>query len=138
MASEAPDVLVHEVTIAASPAEVYALLTTAEGLCAWMAAEATVDAKPGGAIRWRFENGDIVRGSFVALDPPRHISFTYGWEVGFDDIPPGSTTVTIDLTPTDDGTALRLTHNGLPTRAAAHDEGWRYFLARLTTVAGEA
>ncbi len=136
MASDAPDVLVREVVIAAPAHVVYDLLTTAEGLCAWMAAEATVDPRPDGTIRWRFENGDVVRGAFVALEPNKHIAFTYGWEVGFEDIPPGSTTVTIDLTETGDGTALRLTHAGLPTRAADHDDGWHYFLDRLAAAAG--
>jgi uncharacterized protein YndB with AHSA1/START domain len=136
VANEAPDTLVREVFIAAPPETVYALLTTAEGLCQWMAAEATVEAHPDGLIRWRFENGDVVRGAFVVLEPHRRIEFTYGWEVGFAEIPPGSTTVTIDLTAKDDGTALRLTHAGLPTRAAAHDEGWQYFLGRLATTAG--
>jgi len=137
VANDAPDVLVREVFIAAPPDVVYSLLTTAEGLCAWMAAEATVEARPDGAIRWRFENGDVVRGAFVSLDRDRRIEFTYGWEVGFDDIPPGSTTVTIDLAAQDDGTALRLTHSGLPTRAAEHDAGWQYFLGRLAATAGD-
>lgn len=137
VAHNAPDTLVREVFIAAPPETVYDLLTTAEGLCQWMAAEATVEAHPDGLLRWRFENGDVVRGAFVALDPHRRIEFTYGWEVGFAEIPPGATTVTIDLTPQDDGTALRLTHAGLPTQAAAHDEGWQYFLSRLATIAGD-
>ncbi len=136
VANEVPDTLVREVFIAAPPETVYALLTTAEGLCQWMAAEATVEAHPDGLIRWRFENGDVVRGAFVALDPHRRIEFTYGWEVGITEIPPGSTTVTIDLTAKDDGTALRLTHSGLPTQAAAHDEGWQHLLGRLATIAG--
>ena len=137
MADSAPDTLVREVFIAAPPETVYALLTTAEGLCQWMAAEATVEPHPNGLLRWRFKNGDIVRGAFVALDPHRRIEFTYGWEVGFADIPPGATTVTIDLTARDGGTALRLTHAGLPTQAAAHDEGWQHFLGRLAHIARE-
>ena len=97
MANDAPDGRVREVFIAAPPDVVYSLLTTAEGLCAWMAAEATVEARPDGAIRWRFENGDVVRGAFVSLDRARRIEFTYGWEVGFDDIPPGATTARASL-----------------------------------------
>jgi hypothetical protein len=48
-------------------------------------------------------------------------------------IPPGSTTVEIDLTPTaESSTLLRLVHRGLDDLAAgAHDGGWVHDLDRL-------
>jgi uncharacterized protein YndB with AHSA1/START domain len=48
-------------------------------------------------------------------------------------IPPGSTTVEIDLTPTaESSTLLRLVHRGLDDLAAgAHDGGWVHYLDRL-------
>ena len=51
-------------------------------------------------------------------------------------LPPGSSTVEIDLQPMGSGTRLRLVHRGLPQEAiASHTEGWDYFLPRLTDVA---
>ena len=53
------------IIIAASPSEVYALLTQAELLIEWMAPIATLDARPGGEVAWTHHNGDTVRGEFV-------------------------------------------------------------------------
>lgn len=122
--------------IAASPARVYALLTDAELLVEWMAPTADLNAVPGGALRWTHENGDSVVGTFVELVPARRIVFTYGWDREDVRIPPGSTTVEIDLRPRDGGTDLRLVHRGLAgPMADAHGGGWDNYLARLTAVA---
>jgi hypothetical protein len=51
-------------------------------------------------------------------------------------VPPGASTVEIDLEPAGTGTRLRLVHRGLPPEAlATHTEGWDFFLPRLTAVA---
>jgi uncharacterized protein YndB with AHSA1/START domain len=103
----------------------------------WMAEGATLDARPGGVVRWTHPNGDSVSGQFVELDRPRRIVFTYGWERSEVDIAPGSTTVEIDLVATEDGsTLLTLVHRGLEDRAAdAHEGGWRHYLDRLRRTA---
>ena len=75
-------------------------------------------------------------GTFVELVPARRIVFTYGWERTDVCIPPGSTTVEIDLRPCDGGTELHLVHRGLPgPMADAHSGGWTNYLARLAAVA---
>jgi uncharacterized protein YndB with AHSA1/START domain len=103
----------------------------------WMAEGATLDARPGGVVRWTHPNGDSVSGQFVELDRPRRIVFTYGWERSEVDIAPGSTTVEIDLVAREDGsTLLTLVHRGLEDRAAdAHEGGWRHYLDRLRRTA---
>jgi uncharacterized protein YndB with AHSA1/START domain len=103
----------------------------------WMAEGATLDAKPGGVVRWTHPNGDTVSGRFVELEPPRRIVFTYGWERADVEIPPGSTTVEIDLVAQDDGsTLLTLVHRGLEDDAAdAHRGGWQHYLDRLRRTA---
>ena len=63
----------------------------------WMAVEAELEPWPDGAVRWRHANGDVCRGQFVELVPHRRVVFTYGWERADVGIPPGSTTVEIDL-----------------------------------------
>jgi hypothetical protein len=65
------------------------------------------------------------------------VVFTYGWERPEVQIPPGSTTVEIDLAPRPDGTTvLTLVHSGLDDLAAdAHADGWAHYLARLRAAA---
>ena len=125
------------ISIAAPPSEVYALLTQAELLVEWMAPIASLDARPGGEVSWTHHNGDTVRGEFVELVPDRRVVFTYGWERAEVQIPPGSTTVEIDLTAHADGsTHLRLVHRGLEDAAAdAHQGGWAHYLDRLRRTA---
>lgn len=126
----------RRVFIAASPARVYELLTDAELLVQWMAPQAELDPRPGGALTWTHVNGDSVVGAYVELVPARRIVFSYGWDREDVCIPPGSTTVEIDLRPCDGGTELHLVHRGLAeTMADAHSGGWDNYLARLATVA---
>jgi uncharacterized protein YndB with AHSA1/START domain len=122
--------------IDAPPARVFALLTDAELLVEWMAPHADLDPRPGGAVTWTHANGDSVAGEFVELVPDRRIVFTFGWDRADVEIPPGSTTVEIDLFPVDGGTELRLVHRGLTDPMAdAHGGGWDNYLARLAAVA---
>jgi uncharacterized protein YndB with AHSA1/START domain len=122
----------HEVTIAAPAAAVWELLTTADGLVRWVGPEATAVAEPGGILRWMHPNGATVVGEFVELDPHRRLVFTYGWEDGRLGVPPGSTTVVIELTEEDGVTTLRLEHHGLPPAVVDdHERGWAYFLGLL-------
>jgi uncharacterized protein YndB with AHSA1/START domain len=129
--------VVQELVIAAPAGVVYELLTEPAEFVKWMADEATLDARPGGIVRWTHANGDVCSGCYVELVPERRVVFTYGWERSEVDIPPGSTTVEIDLTPTaDGGTRLKLVHRGLTAPAAgAHDGGWRHYLDRLRRLA---
>jgi uncharacterized protein YndB with AHSA1/START domain len=122
--------------IGASPARVYELLTDAALLVEWMAPRADLDPRPGGALTWTHLNGDSVVGAFVELVPNRRIVFTYGWDRDDVRIPPGSTTVEIDLRPSGGGTELHLVHRGLAgPMADAHSGGWDNYLARLAAVA---
>ena len=61
--------------------------------------------------------------------PHRRLVFTYGWEDGRLGVPPGGTTVEIDLTEEAGATTLRLVHHGLPPATVPdHQQGWTYFL----------
>ena len=87
----------HQVTIAAPIETVWAHLTTAAGLVRWVGPEAIADPVPGGTLHWTHPDGTTVVGRFVELEPHRRVVFTYGWEDGRFGVPPGSTTVEIDL-----------------------------------------
>ncbi|MCN0178171.1 SRPBCC family protein [Salinispora arenicola] len=129
--------VVKEVTIDAPVTLVYQLLTDPAHLVRWLADEADIEARPGGLVRWRHANGDVCTGQVVEAVPSRRLVFTYGWARPEVQIPPGSTTVEIDLAATPDGTRLRLTHHGLADHMAEiHSGGWAHYLSRLVTATG--
>jgi uncharacterized protein YndB with AHSA1/START domain len=122
-------------TIEAPPAVVFEFLIKPELLLRWLGISVEIDPQPGGIFRVDITGGDIARGTYVDIVPDQRVSFTWGWEDN-DGVPPGSSTVTIELTATADGTDLILTHAGLPDDAIAdHGSGWVYFTERLATVA---
>jgi uncharacterized protein YndB with AHSA1/START domain len=126
----------RELRIAAAPATVFAYLTEPGKLVQWMGNAALLDPRPGGGFRLDYNGADIASGTFVVVEPPRRIVFTWGWEAEGDPVPPGASTVEFTLTPDGDGTLLRLAHRDLPDPAiAGHADGWDYFLARLRAVA---
>jgi uncharacterized protein YndB with AHSA1/START domain len=128
---------IQELVIDAPVEQVFEMFVDPELFVLWMADEAILDPAPGGIVRWTHPNGDTVAGRFVEVDRPHRIVFTYGWERAEVEIPPGSTTVEIDLTPHPDGTTtVRLVHRGLTDAAAdAHQGGWAHYLDRLRRAA---
>jgi uncharacterized protein YndB with AHSA1/START domain len=122
----------HELTIAAPAAVVWEHITTAEGLMRWVGPDAVADPVPDGSLRWTHPDGSTVVGRFLELVPHRRVVFSYGWEDGRMGVPPGSTTVEIDLAEEDGVTTLRLVHRGLPPAVVDdHERGWAYFLGEL-------
>jgi uncharacterized protein YndB with AHSA1/START domain len=128
---------VQRVVINAPVAEVFAHFVDPALFGLWMAEGATLDPTPGGLVRWTHANGDTVSGRFVEVDPPHRLVFTYGWERAEVKIPPGSTTVEVDLATRADGaTLVTLIHRGLEDGAAdAHSGGWAHYLNRLRRTA---
>lgn len=132
--------IVHEQQIDASPETVFAFFTDPEKLTRWLAVEAAVDPRPGGACRQthlgRDGNRYLMRGEFVELKPPSRVVFTWGFENENMAVRPGASTVEVTLKPRDGGTWLRLVHRDLPqSERADHDEGWETMLSRLATAA---
>jgi uncharacterized protein YndB with AHSA1/START domain len=64
---------------------------------------------------------------------PTRVVFTWGWEGPGSPVPPGSTTVTVELAPDAAGTRLTLTHTGLAPQAVLehHRAGWERYTERL-------
>jgi uncharacterized protein YndB with AHSA1/START domain len=130
----------REVAIDASPQTVWEFLVDPEKATRWMGQKASFDPRPGGEYRLEVIPGHTARGEFVELDPPHRLVYTWGWEAGEQGdnaVPPGTSTVEIELIPEGDGTTLRFTHSGLPGSEAAesHAHGWDHYLERLVTVA---
>jgi uncharacterized protein YndB with AHSA1/START domain len=131
----------RELQIDASPETVWAFLVDPEKVARWKGLRAMAfDPQPGGAYRIEIVRGRVASGAFVELERPRRLVYTWGWEPGPEGpnlVPPGSSTVEIELEPVDGGTKLRFTHRDLPNVEAAqsHGEGWDHYLPRLATAA---
>ena len=130
-----PDVLTQEIRIDAQPETVFSYFTDPVRLVRWKGRAATLDPRPGGVYRVEVSDENVVLGEYVEVTPYSRVVFTWGWENGV--LPPGASTVEIDLEPVEGATLLRLTHRDLPTpdSVAAHGEGWTHYLPRLAEVA---
>ena len=96
----------------------------------WKGVEAQLEPKPGGVYRVNVTGRDIVHGTYVEVTPYTRVVFTWGWE-GSDEVPPGSSTVEVTLTPVTEGTLLVLRHGDLPAGDTGHSDGWDHYLERL-------
>jgi len=134
-----PDRIERTVELAASPAKVWAALTTAEGLSAWFGDEATIDLRPGGAARmtWAAE-GFTARMRVERVEEPRVFGYTWGIS-GLPEDDPRRTYVEFTLEPLGAGTRLTVVETGfaqLPDgvyRGAfeGNTEGWAKELGEL-------
>ena len=124
-------VVEREIRIAAPPEAVFAYFTDPERLVRWMGREATIDSRPGGGFRIRYNDTDVASGRYVAVEPPHRLSFTWAWEAA-DGTPRESGLVEVTLLADGEGTLLRLVHSGLDAEEArSHAEGWDHFLPQL-------
>jgi uncharacterized protein YndB with AHSA1/START domain len=129
------DVLRVERRIRARPSAVYAYLTDSVLWARWQGVAAEIGAVPGGPFRMAMADGSTAEGEFVQLVPDRRVVFTWGWR-GSPNVPPGSSTVEIELIGEGDETLLRLIHRGLPPdQRAVHAMGWNHYLPRLAIAA---
>jgi uncharacterized protein YndB with AHSA1/START domain len=131
--------VVHEVVLAAPPAEVYEMFVDPRQLVRWIGISADLEPQPGGRFRFEVMPGQFCEGEYVELDPPTRVVVTWGWTNPSMGLPPGSSRVEVELRPDGNGTRLRLVHHQLPgDLRLLHDDGWTQFLGRLeATLAGE-
>jgi uncharacterized protein YndB with AHSA1/START domain len=134
----ATDTTVYERTLAidARPETVWEFLVDPEKLMRWKGINADLETQPGGIFRCEVIPGHIARGEYVEIDKPNKLVFTWGWD-GSEDVPPGSSTIEIELASDGDGTSLRFVHKDLPNAEAiaSHAHGWDHYLPRLETAA---
>ena len=118
------------VRIAASPEVVFPYFTDPRLMVSWIGERVELDARPGGKFALDF-SGVAARGSYVAVEPPHRVVFTWGIPEDAA-MPPGSSTVEVVLVADGDDTIVHLTHRDLPEdREASHLEGWQGCLAAL-------
>jgi uncharacterized protein YndB with AHSA1/START domain len=118
--------------MSAPPEAVFRFFVEQDRYVRWQGVRAELDPRPGGVYRVWMDDEMVAVGEYVEVTPPTRVVFTWGWE-GNPTLPPGTSTVEIDLRPDGDGTAVVLRHSGLPDErsVAEHEEGWRFFTARL-------
>jgi uncharacterized protein YndB with AHSA1/START domain len=137
------DAVVTEIRVSATAARVFEALTDPRQLMRWWGAEGEckatlweMDGRMGG--KWRFASSDPSRkivvngvsefqaeGEIVEFDPPRCLAYT--WIANWHDRPGQSTLVRWELTPSEGGTLVRVTHSGLADLAVARKDysgGW--------------
>ena len=130
------DVVTATVQIQASPEVVFEYFTDPALMVEWIGDSAELSPEPGGIFAIDFAN-DHVRGTYLELDPPHRLVFTWG-VAGSDVLPAGSSTVEVVLRADGADTIVELFHRDLPSdeERSKHQGGWIECLARLATAAG--
>lgn len=106
-----PDRIERTVEIARPPDEVWAALTTAEGLGAWFGDEATIDLRPGGSARMTWTGGHKADMRIERVEEPTVFGFT--WRIyGLPEDDPRRTYVEFTLRPIGAGTRLTVIETG--------------------------
>ncbi len=72
----AVEVSVH---IAATPEKVFPYFTERARYVQWMGSEATLELVPGGMYRVHMPDGMAAAGTFLQLEPPHQLAFTWGF-----------------------------------------------------------
>jgi uncharacterized protein YndB with AHSA1/START domain len=133
-----PDRIERVVEIDRPPADVWAALTTAEGLSAWFSEKVTIDLRPGGQAQmtWSESHAPVMR--VERVEPVSVFGFTWPMDgSGADAVP--RTYVEFTLEPHGTGTRLTVVETGfaqLPEQTygptySGHAEGWTAELAEL-------
>jgi uncharacterized protein YndB with AHSA1/START domain len=130
-----PDAVVREQVVAAPPGEVFGWFIDPDLLARWIGIRAALEPRPGGSFRFEIVDGEWCSGRYLEIVPGQRVVFTWGWDSGAIPVPPGSSTVEVDLEPHPDGTLVRLVHRDLaPEVRPLHADGWSRFLPRLAEV----
>jgi uncharacterized protein YndB with AHSA1/START domain len=133
--SPSEDTVTCQVVVAARPEEVFGWFVRPELLVRWIGISAQLEPRPGGPFRFQITDGQWCSGRYLEVVPGRRVVVTWGWESGAIPVPPGSSTVAVDLLEHPEGTLVRLVHSDLaPEVRPLHAEGWSRFLPRLAAV----
>lgn len=130
-----PAIPTATVRIAAAPADVFPYLVDPGLLVRWIGTWADLNPEPGGVFALDFE-GTKVRGTYVSVEPPDRVVFTWGVP-GSTSLPAGSSTVEILLRADGGETVVELFHHRLPAdQLPQHEVGWAACLAVLRQAVG--
>ncbi|MCU1491151.1 MAG: hypothetical protein JWM85_2556 [Acidimicrobiaceae bacterium] len=120
------------VRIAAPPEVVFPYFTDPKLIVTWIGERADLDPRPGGTFALDFA-GVAVRGSYLAVEPPHRVVFTWGIPEDAT-LPAGSSTVEVVFVADGADTIVNLNHGDLPPDSEpSHREGWERCFAVLAT-----
>jgi len=125
--------IAREIAIDAPPEIVFSYFTDPAKHVLWQGTHAELDVRPGGTLRVTFAPGYVAVGTYLEVERPTRLVYTWGWqEEGSAALPPGASTVEVTLESTGTTTVLRLRHTGLPdAMVELHQYGWDECLVEL-------
>jgi uncharacterized protein YndB with AHSA1/START domain len=146
--AHAQDSVAAEIYIAAPPQRVFQALTQSNELLLWWGDDKyhtdlwEMDARPGGQWHYRTKgcDGTAIKGTtdfkadgeILEIDPPRLLVYT--WIADWHADPKRKTVVRWELTPSGDGTKVKVTHCGLAEETESrkgYGGGWTHVLELL-------
>ncbi len=140
----------REVHIEASPEIVFDVISRPEHIRDWWSAETDLEPVVGSTseLTWRDEASDrvdVVPITVIDVQPPRRFAFRWTQGQGETPTPSNSLLVTFELSPSGEGTVLRLTETGFRERGwdiavleeayREHVTGWDFYLPRIAASA---
>ena len=103
--------VVHELEVPRPAGEVFEMFIDPARLVTWIGISAELDPRPGGRFRFEVQPGQFCEGQYLVVEPPRRLVFTWGWTDPWFGLPPGSSSVEVQLTEVSGG--LRRSMNGM-------------------------
>jgi uncharacterized protein YndB with AHSA1/START domain len=131
-------VVEREIRVEAGPETVFPFFTDPAKMVRWMGIGATLDPRPGGVFCVNTAPDYFLAGEYLAVEPPTRVVFTWGYGDFPEErnpLPPGSSTVEVELVPDEEATIVRLTHRVPADLDAFHAMGWEHYLDRLAIAA---
>ena len=137
-----PADFVYVTVIAAPPEKVWQALTTAEfTLQYWHATKVDSRWEVGGEVLFMVADGDDervgCRGQVLAVDPPRHLSYTWSFPGNPEVADEEPSRVSFTLEPLDGHTRLTVVHDSFPEGSKMQGmvtAGWPHVLSGLKTL----
>ena len=124
--------IVQELTIKATPENVFHALTEPDGITGWWSNHVTAEPKVGSLTDVRFENGGVMKMEITNLEVGKNVHWRcrlspHNWE---------GSTITWDLMPISKGTKLLFGQHNLTVGDTGYSieetrAGWEYFLLSL-------
>jgi uncharacterized protein YndB with AHSA1/START domain len=130
----------REIFVEAAPEIVFDVVSKPEHVKQWWPDDAHYETSPGSTGEIRFGD-NAVAFTVVEAQPPRTFSFRWTQPAGTEAAAGNSLLVTFDLTPSGNGTLIRMTETGfremgwetavLEEQYQDHIKGWDHFLPRI-------
>ena len=133
-----PDQIERTMDIARPVADVWAALTTADGLSSWFGQRTTIDLRPGGDLQMTWDDGPTIDMRVERVEEPTAFGFT--WPIdGLSDGDLRRTYVEFILEQVDTGTRVHLRESGFAqlederytVSYESHSGGWTSELGEL-------